>query len=92
MSEHADVVVVHYPRGVTALVWLDLVTGVVTTNHSGLRVALRQGVKNWAGEVVHPYDGPIFLAAVFDRFFVSGYPVRWLSVSGLKVVQQTYRV
>ncbi|HEU4685049.1 MAG TPA: hypothetical protein VFS39_11170 [Nitrospira sp.] len=92
MSEHADIVVVQYPRGVTALVWLDLVTGSVTTSHPGLRVTLRQGVKNWEGRIVRPHDGPMFLAAVYDRFFLSGYPVQWLSVSGLKVVQRTYRV
>lgn len=92
MSEHADIVSIHYPRGVTALVWFDLATGAIATSHAGLRDALRRGVRNWEGHVVYPHDGRIFLSAVYDHFFLSGYPVHWLSVSGIKEVRNTYRV
>lgn len=92
MSVHADIVVVHYPRGVTALVWFDLATGAIATSHAGLQRVLRRGVRDWEGHLVCPHDGPIFLSAVHDYFFLSGYPVHWLSVSGLKGVRNTYRV
>jgi hypothetical protein len=92
MSEHADIVAVQYPRGATALVWLDLSTGMVATSHAGLQVTLRRGVKDWAGHLVRPHDGHLFLSAVYDHFFLSGYPVQWLSVSGLKGVYHIYRV
>ena len=92
MSEHSDMVAVHYPRGATALVWLDLVTGTIATSHAGLRDTLRKGIRNWEGHVVYPHDGPIFLSAVYDHFFLSGYPIQWLSVSGLKDVRDAYRV
>ena len=92
MSEHADIVVVHYPRGATALVWFDLATGAIATSHAGLRDTLRRGCRNWAGDRVYPQDGHIFLSAVYDHFFLSGYGVHWLSLSGLKDVRRTYRV
>jgi hypothetical protein len=92
MSGPADIVVVQYPRGATALVWVDLSTGRVMTNHAGLQVTLRQGVKNWAGQVVRPHDGALLLSAVYDHFSLGGYPVHWLGASGLKGVQNTYRV
>jgi len=92
MSEHADIVVVHYPRGVTALVWFDLATGALATSHAGLRDVLRRGVMGWEGHIVCPHDGQIFLSAVYDHFFLNGYRVHWLSVSGLKDVRTTYRV
>jgi hypothetical protein len=92
MSEHADIVVVQYPRGVRALVWFDLVTGAIATTHAGLRDTLRRGVKDWEGHLVCPHDGHIFMSAVYDHFFLSGYPVHWLSVSGIKDVQNAYRV
>jgi len=92
MSEHADIVVVHYPRGVTALVWFDLATGAVATSHAGLRDTLRRGVRNWEGRSVCPRDGQVFLSAVYDQFFLNGYPVQWLSLSGLEEVRKAYRV
>jgi hypothetical protein len=92
MSGPADIVVVQLPRGVTAMVWMDLATGTVATSHAGLQVTLRRGVKNWAGQLVLPQDGFIFLSAVYDHFFLSGYPVQWLRLSGLKKVQRIYRV
>lgn len=92
MSEHADIVAVQYPRGTVALIWLDLATGAVATNHAGLRETLRRGVRNWAGYVIQPTDGHLFLSAVYDYFFLNGYSVRWLSASGLRGVQNTYRV
>ena len=92
MSEHAHIVVVHYPRGVTALVSFDPVTGAIATSHAGLRDTLRRGIRGWEGCVVCPRDGGIFLSAVYDHFFLSGYPVHWLSVSNLKEVHISYRV
>jgi hypothetical protein len=92
MSEHADIVAVQYPRGATALVWLDLSTGAIATSHAGLRETLRRGVRDWEGRLVCPRDGRLFLSAVYDHFFLSGHSVYWLSVSGLKDVQKTYRV
>ena len=92
MSEHADIVVVNYPRGVTALVWFDLATGAIATSHAGLRDTLRRGVRDWEGRLVRPRDGRVFLSAAYDHFFLSGYSVHWLSVSGLKEVRNTYRV
>jgi hypothetical protein len=92
MSEHADIVVVQYPRGVTALVWFDLATGVIATSHAGLRDTLRRGIRDWQGHLVHPHDGHLFMCAVYDHFFLSGYPVHWLSASGLMDVRNAYRV
>jgi hypothetical protein len=92
MSFHADILVVQYPRGVTALVWYDLATGAIATSHAGLLNVLRRGVRDWEGQLVCPHEGRIFLSAVHDHFFLSGYPVQWLSVSGLKGVRNTYRV
>jgi hypothetical protein len=92
MSEHADIVVIHYPRGATALVWFDLATGAIATSHAGLQTTLRRGVRDWEGHPVCPHDGHVFLSAVYDHFFLSGYSVRWLSVSGLKELRNAYRV
>lgn len=92
MSEHADIVAVRYPRGATALVWLDLCTGVVVTSHAGLRATLCRGVKDWAGQAVYPKEGLRFLCAVYDYYFLRGYSVQWISGSGLKDIQHTYRV
>jgi len=92
MSEHADIVVAHYPGDVAALVWFDLATGILATSHAGLCDVLRRGLQDWAGHVVHPRDGQAFLSAVYDHFFLNGYCVHWLSVSGLKGVLDTYRV
>ncbi|MGE0468930.1 MAG: hypothetical protein AB7L09_21790 [Nitrospira sp.] len=92
MSGHADIVVVQLPRGATAMVWMDLATGTVATSHAGLQVTLRRGVKNWAGHLVFPEDGSIFLSSVYDHFFLSGHSVQWLRLSGLKRIRYTYRV
>lgn len=92
MSGHADIVAVRYSRGATALVWLDLCTGVVVTSHAGLRATLCRGVKDWTGHVVHPKEGRRFLCAVYDYFFLRGYPVQWISGSGLNDIQHFYRV
>ena len=92
MSGHADMVAVQYPSGATTLIWLDLSTGAVVTSRAGLREALRRGLRDWAGHVVQPRDGRAFLSAVYDYFFLNGYRVHWLSVSGLKDIQNTYRV
>lgn len=92
VSGRADIVAVQYQSRAMALVWLDLSTGAVVTSHAGLRKTLRRGLLDWAGHVVHPRDGQAFLSAVYDHFFLTGYCVHWLSVSGLKGVQNTYRV
>lgn len=92
MSGHADIVAVQYQSGAVELVWLDLSTGAVVTNHTGLRKMLRRGLQDWAGRVVRPRDGQAFLSAVYDHFFLNRYRVHWLRVSGLKGVQNTYRV
>jgi hypothetical protein len=81
MSEHADIVVVHYPMGITALVWIDLATGMIATSHAGLREVLRRGIRDWEGHLVRPDDGPGFLVTVYDQFFLSGYAVHWLSAA-----------
>jgi hypothetical protein len=92
MSGQADIVVAQLPRGATAMVWIDPATRTVETNHAELQVSLHRGIKDWAGHLVLPQDGSIFLSAVYDHFFLSGYPVQWLRLSGLKKVQRTYRV
>jgi hypothetical protein len=92
MSEHADIVVVKFPIGVMALVWLDLATGAIATSNVGLRQALRGGCKDWAGNDVYPQDGGIFLSAIYDHFFLRGYGVEWLSLSGFTETGRTYRV
>lgn len=92
MSGHADIVVVQLPRGASAMVWMDLATGNVATSHAGLQVTLRRGVRDWTGHLVFPQDGLIFLSAVYDHFFLIGYSVQWLRLSGLKRIQRTYRV
>lgn len=92
MSQNTDILVVQYPRGTTALVWSDQATGMIATSHAGLQNVLRRGVRDWEGHLVCPHDGRIFLSAVYDHFFLSGYSVHWLSVSGLMSVRKTYRV
>jgi hypothetical protein len=84
--------VVQYPRGAAAIVWLDPTTGAITTNHAGLQAMLRAGVRNWEGHVVHPHEGPKFLSAVYDYLFPSGYPVYWKRMGAMRGVQNTYRV
>lgn len=92
MSQQTDILIVQYPRGATALVWSDHATGAVATSHPGLQNVLRRGVRNWEGHLVCPRDGQIFLSAVYDHFFLSGYPVHWLSVSALMPLRKSYRV
>lgn len=92
MSGHADIVVVQQAGGATALVWLDLSTGAVITTHAGLGETLRRELRDWAGNIVHPQDGHAFLSAVYDHFLLNGYRVHWFSVSGLKGIQNAYRV
>ena len=92
MSGHTDIIVVQLPRGATAMVWIDLATGTMATSHTGLQMTLPRGSKDGVGYLVLPRDGSVFLSAVYDHFFLSGYPVQWLRVSDLKRVQRTYRV
>lgn len=92
MSQHIDVLVVQYPRGATAMVWCDQAIGSIVTSHAGLRDALRRGIRDWEGHLVCPHDGPIFLSAVYDHFFLNGYSVHWLKLSCPTGVQNPYRV
>lgn len=92
MSRHTDILVVQYPRGATALVWADHATGVIATSHAGLQTLLRRGIRDWEGHLICSHEGRSFLSAVYDHFFLSGYSVHWLSVSGLMPVRKTYRV
>lgn len=92
MAEHADIVVVHHPKGAVALVWLDLPTGAIVTTHAGLRETLRHGVRDWSGQAVRSSDGHIFLSAVYDHFFLKGYRVHWFSASELICTQNSYRL
>ena len=92
MSQETDILVVQYPRGTTALAWFDQATGAIATSDPGLQVTLRRELMDWEGHPVCPHDGRIFLSAVYDHFFLNGYSVHWISVSGLESVQNTYRV
>ena len=92
MPQNTDMLVVHYPRGATAMVWLDPVSGEIATNHAGLQAMLRDGVRDWEGHVVHSHDGQMFLSAAYDFLFLSGYPVHWMKVVAVRGVRRTYRV
>jgi hypothetical protein len=92
MAKYMNIVVVQYPRGATALIWLDPASGTIVTSHAGLQAALRRGVRDWQGGRVFPHDGPIFLEAVYDQLFMGGYAVRWTRLAGVIEVQRSYRV
>jgi hypothetical protein len=92
MKREADVLVVQYPRGCTAIVWFDPVAGSITTSHAGLRATLRRGVQSWEGRPVSPQDGHAFLAAVYDYLFLNGYAVQWMKVTAVLEVENSYRV
>ncbi len=78
-----DMLIVQLPRGRTAVVRWNAETGLVTTNHPGLRVtALRNGVRDFSGELVLPHAGRKFLSALYDALFLSGYRVRWCRTVG----------
>lgn len=92
MPPNADTVVVQYPRGATALIWVDPTTDTIVTTHPGLRTALRRGVKDWSGRAVFPDGGRIFLSALYDHLFLNGYPVCWMNVLALRKGWNIYRV
>lgn len=92
MAKRMEIVITQYPSGTTTLVWFDPASRSIATTHPGLRARLRRGVKNWAGEAVFPEDGRAFLSAVYDSFFLKGYPVRWVKVVSLRKVRTIYRV
>jgi hypothetical protein len=74
-----QLLVVQLPRGRTALVHFDASTGLIQTNHDGLRSTLFQnGVADFNGKTLFPRDGSIFFSAVFDHLFLNGYVVHWL--------------
>lgn len=75
-----QLLVVQLPRGRTALVQFDASTGLIQTNHDGLRNTLFQnGVADFGGKTLFPRDGSTFFEAVFDHLFLNGYVVHWLS-------------
>lgn len=92
MTKRIDVLAIQYPRGATALVWLDPSTDAIATTHPGLRTTLRRGVKDWEGRLVSPDGGRVFLSALYDHLFLNGYPVRWLKVVAMRKVHNIYRV
>jgi hypothetical protein len=91
MSEHADMVVVHYLSSITALVCFDLATGILATSHAGLRETLRRGLQDWGGTWCTHETNWLFSRLYMITFFSMDI-VHWLSVSGLKDVLETYRV
>lgn len=87
-----NIVVVQYPRGAAALVWLDPASREVVTSHAELSSLLHQGVRDWGGRLVFPESGQDFLRAVYDRLFIDGCAVQWMSASATVNVQRSYRV
>ena len=92
MKRETDALLVQYPRGCTAIVWLDPVAGSITTSHAGLCATLRRGVRSWEGCLILPHDGQAFLAAVYDHLFLNGYAVQWMKVKAVLEVGNSYRV
>lgn len=92
MRTQSDLLVVQYSRGITALVWRDPVTLGVLTSHAGLSAMLHQGVRDWNGRLLYPHNGQAFLEAVYDRLFMNGVPVRWMSGAPIVDIQRSYRV
>jgi hypothetical protein len=80
MGKDRDVLIVQYPRGCSALVWLNPMTKQISTNHAGLRAMLQRGVKDWGGHLLFPRDGQAFLEALYDYLFLNGYRVHWTRV------------
>ncbi len=78
-----EMLIVQLPRGRTAVVRWNAVTGRITTDHPGLRAtAFRSGVKDLDGRLMFPRDGRGFLSALYDALFLSGYRVRWCRTVG----------
>ena len=74
-----EFVIVQLPRGRTAVVQFNPVTGSVTTSHAGLIGTLfRKGVTDFDGYHRFPADGRKFLAAVYDHLFLRNYAVHWM--------------
>lgn len=73
-----DLLVIQFPRGVTAVAWCDPVTETVSTSHAALQATLQRGVKDLEGHLLFPRDGRRFLSALYDHVFLAGYAVRWL--------------
>lgn len=74
-----EVLVVHLPRGRTAVAHFDPTEGAVVTNHAGLRAtAFQKGVQDLDGRLLWPHDGRAFLSALYDHLFLRGYKVHWL--------------
>lgn len=92
MVKDCNVVVVQYPRGATAHVWFDSASQAVVTSHAGLSSLLHQGVRDWGGRLVLPGSGQDFLRAVYDRLFINGCAVQWMSASATVNAQRSYRV
>ncbi len=92
MVKDTNVVLVQYPRGATALVWLDPASRAVLSSHAGLSAMLHQGVRDWDGRLVFPDRGQDFLTAVYDRLFINGCSVQWMNATATVTVQRSYRV
>lgn len=74
-----ELIVVQLPRGRTATVHFDPTTGLVTTDHPGIRMTFfLAGVKDLEGRVLRPTDGRRFLVALYDHLLLSGYVIRWV--------------
>ena len=83
-----NMLVVQLPRGRTAVVRCESVTGLITTNYCGLLTTLfQEGVTDFGGGRRFPTDGLAFLSAVFDHLFLHGYSVRWMNSA-----KQSYRL
>lgn len=80
MGQSTHALVVQYPRGRGALVWLDPGTRQVSTDQAGLRLLFERGVKDWEGRLLFPRDGHTFLVAVHDHLFLNGYRTRWARI------------
>lgn len=92
MRTQSDLLVVQYSRGITALVWRDPTSLAIVTSHAGLSAMLHQGVRDWNGRLVCPHDGQAFLAAVYDRLFMNGVAVQWMSGASIVDIRRSYRV
>jgi|CXWL01.1.fsa_nt_gi hypothetical protein len=74
-SVNIDALTVHLPRGYSAIVRYDPVTGSIRTGHAGLCATMQRGVRDWDGRRIFPRDGRLFLKAFYDYLFVNGYAV-----------------
>jgi len=73
---------VSLPRGKVATLGFNCQAHVFVTNHDVLfKPFFHKGVMDFAGSRRMPSDGYDFLKALYDRLFLTGYPVTWKWVS-----------